>query len=92
MKPGPNGPSEGRTSRCPTCRKRSLCSSCGARIRYGKPTPNATWSTLRMEEADWRRLLMAAAEFDAEADVYQDRPTAVEFVDWLFPDVVEKAA
>lgn len=84
--------SDGRTFACPECDNRRVCSSCRARIRYGKPNPNQRWDGLHMSEIDWKRLLVAAAEFDELADKYEDRPTVTEFVDWLRPDVCEDAA
>lgn len=83
----------GRTFDCPACHSRRKCSACGARIRYGKPNENGRWEQLSLSEWDWRRLLLAAAEFDSFAERYEDRPTAAEFCDWLYPDVVaEKVA
>lgn len=82
----------GRPLACPACNNRRICSSCGSKIRYGKPNPNGRWEQLRMTEAQWRYLLMAAAEFDALSDEFGDHPTVVEFADWLYPDVVEKVA
>lgn len=82
----------GRPIACPACNARRICSSCGSKIRYGKPNPAGRWEQLHMTEADWRRLLLAAAEFDALSAEYEDRPTVVEFVDWLYPDVIVEDA
>ena len=82
----------GRPLACPACNNRRICSSCGSRIRYGKPNPNARWDGLHVSQDDWSRLLVAAAEFDAMAEECGDRPTVVEFVDWIAPDVIEKDA
>ena len=89
---------EGRTLACATCNARRVCSSCGARIRYGKPNPNGRWESLRLSEGDWRKLAMAAAEFmelhrEYEQRVGESIPVdAVEFADWVKPEVVEDAA
>jgi hypothetical protein len=83
---------DGRANQCPECKARRTCSSCQSRIRYGKPNPNGKWEGLWLSEADWRRLLMAAAEFDAIAEEYGDKTDAVAFTDWLKLDVVKEAA
>ena len=83
---------EGRTLNCPECNARRVCSACGARIRYGKPNPDGNWDALRIEEMDWRRLMLAAAEFDELARQYGEKAQSIEFVDWIYRDVVEDAA
>ena len=83
---------DGRRLACPGCNNRRVCSSCGSRIRYGAPNPEGNWEALRMDEMDWRRLMLAAAEFDDIARQHGEDAHAVEFVDWIFRDVVEPAA
>jgi hypothetical protein len=89
---------DGRTKECPECRSRRLCSSCQSRIRYGNPNPNGKWEGLWLSEADWRRLLMSAAEFMDLHHEYEQRAgeeipvDVVDFVDWIRLDVVKDAA
>ena len=81
---------DGRVVTCPTCRARETrCASCNARVRFGRPNHNGRWDTVHLAEGDWRRLLMAAAEFDQLSNEHGEDSHAVEFMDWIFPDVVE---
>ena len=84
---------DGRSVNCPACGGgRRTCNSCTAQIRYGKPNPNGKWEGLWMSDADWRRLLMAAAEYQALSEEESGVPNVVEFVDWLRPEVVRERA
>ena len=76
------GRAGGKENRCPTC---------SARLQYGDPNPGAIWfQRLSLTDDQISRLLEAAAEFDDYASQHEDRPTAVEFVDWVRPDVRPK--
>lgn len=68
----------------------SYCPSCEIRMVIGKPNPNAPWyPRLKLTDEQVAWLITAGAEFDAFAAEHEDRPTAVEFVDWLAPSVRE---
>lgn len=82
--------------------KKGRCPSCDARLVYGNPHTVDRWS-LNLTQKQINQLLLAAAEFDAfhedmlrQALRYDTEPperaSAVEFVDWMTPDILEGAA
>ena len=78
----------GRTQLRPD-QSKSYCSGCDVRITIGEPVPSNNWASrlhLTREQVDL--ILEAAAEFDLIAASWDDRPTAVEFTDWLAVDAL----
>lgn len=80
------------SARGPKVRKESplaWCHGCHARVMVGEPNPSAYW-TAALNLADWQvdLLLNAAAEYEELSEDSQHISNAIEFVDWLSPDVL----
>lgn len=71
----------------------SLCHSCEARVKIGEPRARPLWAQrLRLTAEQHDLLLVAAAEYAELSDEAGEYELAVEFVDWIRPDVVGAAA
>lgn len=86
MKPGPHLPSGRNVATTPGRKVKPRCPTCDIRLVVGEPSPDARWEGMSLTQEQVNKLLLAAAEFDDVAEQYNDRPSAVEFVDWLGPD------
>lgn len=64
---------------------RRTCSSCLARLRYGRP--KGEWTIIEMTTAAFEYLREAAKEFDARSENDGDPVTALTFLEWVAPSV-----
>ena len=63
-----------------------FCQGCAVRLTIGEPNPNSTWAQqLTLAEKAIGYIIDAAAEFDQLSEAAGERPTAVDFADWLAP-------